>query len=85
MVATPCHLLQVDEAETREFTGMSDQASAMAFETPERASLAHAIAAYAKARADAENAARRVAGHWWQLPGRKVARMPTRHAGALTA
>jgi len=37
-----------------------DQASAMAFDTPERATLAHAIAAYAKARADTENAARRV-------------------------
>jgi hypothetical protein len=37
---------------------MSEQASA--FETPERASLAHAIAAYAKAQADAENGLRRV-------------------------
>lgn len=39
---------------------MSEQTSATAFETPERAMLAHAIAAYAQARADAEKAARRV-------------------------
>jgi hypothetical protein len=39
---------------------MSERTSAMAFETPERASLGHAIAAYAQARADAETAVRRV-------------------------
>jgi len=40
---------------------MSEQTSAIqGFETPERAHLAHAIHHYAKARADAETAARRV-------------------------
>lgn len=45
----------------QEVTNVSDnRTSAAAFETPERASLAHAIDRYAKAQADAEMAARRV-------------------------
>jgi hypothetical protein len=57
---------------------MSEQTSAMAFETPERATLAHAIATYAKAQTDAQAAAKRVRRALAAVARAEGARMPPR-------
>jgi hypothetical protein len=58
---------------------MSEQTSAIqGFETPERATLAHAIATYVKAQADAQAAARRVRRALAAVAQAEGARMPPR-------